>query len=115
MNPAWQVAKRAPKGAPNVLFIVLDDTGLDQLGCYGSPIATPNLDRLAATGLRYDNMHTTALCFAEPVLHHHRPQPPRQRDGLHHRDGNGLSRRWRPRPVRERLSLGELRTTIASR
>ena len=49
-------------GAPNVLFIVLDDAGFGQLGCYGSPIATPNLDALAAGGLRYTNMHTTALC-----------------------------------------------------
>ena len=49
-------------GAPNVLFIVLDDTGYGQLGCYGSPINTPNLDRLAQNGLRYTNMHTTALC-----------------------------------------------------
>jgi arylsulfatase len=45
-----------------VLFIVLDDTGFGQLGCYGSPIATPHLDALAADGLRYNNMHTTALC-----------------------------------------------------
>ncbi len=61
-SPAWPAPVRAPKGAPNVLFIVLDDTGFGQLGCYGSPIATPNLDRLAAGGLRYNNMHTTSLC-----------------------------------------------------
>ena len=61
-SPAWPAPVRAPNGAPNVLFIVLDDTGFGQLGCYGSPIATPNLDRLAAGGLRYNNMHTTALC-----------------------------------------------------
>lgn len=54
---------RAREGAPNVLFIVLDDTGYGQLGCYGSPIETPNLDALAAGGLRYTNMHTTALCW----------------------------------------------------
>ena len=53
---------RATPGAPNVLFIVLDDTGFGQLGCFGSPIRTPNLDRLAAGGLRFNNMHTTALC-----------------------------------------------------
>jgi arylsulfatase len=47
---------------PNVLFIILDDTGFGQLGCYGSPIETPNLDSLAANGLLYNNMHTTALC-----------------------------------------------------
>jgi arylsulfatase A-like enzyme len=61
-TPAWPAPVRAPKGAPSVLFIVLDDTGFGQLGCYGSPIATPNLDRLAERGLRYNNMHTTALC-----------------------------------------------------
>ena len=61
-TPAWPAPVRAPKGTPNVLFVVLDDTGFGQLGCYGSPIATPNLDRLAADGLRYNNMHTTALC-----------------------------------------------------
>ncbi|MFM7237001.1 MAG: sulfatase-like hydrolase/transferase [Cyanobium sp.] len=61
-TPAWPEPRRAKEGAPNVLFIVLDDTGFGQLGCYGSPIATPNLDGLAADGLRFNNMHTTALC-----------------------------------------------------
>jgi len=61
-TPAWEAPVRAKEGAPNVLFIVLDDTGFGQLGCYGSPINTPNIDRLAANGLRYRNMHTTALC-----------------------------------------------------
>src|SRR5580693_10074199 len=61
-TPAWPAPVRAPEGAPNVLFIVLDDTGFGQLGCYGSPIQTPSFDALAASGLRYTNMHTTALC-----------------------------------------------------
>ncbi len=61
-SPAWPRPLRAPAGSPNVLIIVLDDTGFGQLGCYGSPIATPNLDALAAEGLLYTNMHTTALC-----------------------------------------------------
>src|SRR5690242_8148817 len=61
-TPAWPAPVRAPKGAPSVLFIVLDDTGFGQLGCYGAPIRTPNLDRLAAGGLLYNNMHTTAIC-----------------------------------------------------
>jgi arylsulfatase A-like enzyme len=59
---AWPEPKRARKGAPNVLFIVLDDVGFGQLGCYGSPIKTPNMDALAENSLRYNNMHTTALC-----------------------------------------------------
>ena len=62
-SPAWPEPRRAQEeGAPNVLFVVLDDTGFGQLGCYGSPIRTPNIDRLAQNGLLYTNMHTTALC-----------------------------------------------------
>jgi arylsulfatase len=61
-DPAWPKPNRAQSGAANVVFIVLDDTGYGQFGCYGSPINTPNLDRLAANGLLYTNMHTTALC-----------------------------------------------------
>ncbi len=61
-EPAWPAPTRPPENSPNVLFIVLDDTGYAQLGCYGSPIRTPNIDALAADGLLYTNMHTTALC-----------------------------------------------------
>ncbi|MFF5312927.1 arylsulfatase [Streptomyces massasporeus] len=61
-TPAWPQPMRAVPGTPNVLFIALDDTGFGQLGCYGSPIETPHMDGLAANGLLYNNMHTTALC-----------------------------------------------------
>ncbi len=60
--PWWRPTPRPGPGAPNVVFIVLDDTGFSHLGCYGSTIETPNIDRLAAGGLRYTNFHTTALC-----------------------------------------------------
>jgi arylsulfatase len=53
-SPAWPKPTRAVPGAPNVLTFVLDDTGFGQLGCYGSPIETPNFDALAASGLRYN-------------------------------------------------------------
>jgi arylsulfatase A-like enzyme len=60
---AWPPLARAAKGAPNVLYIVLDDVGYAALGCYGSPVCkTPHLDKLAKHGLRYNNFHTTALC-----------------------------------------------------
>lgn len=61
-EPAWPEPVRAGEGAPNVVFVVLDDTGFGQLGCYGSPIDTPNINALAKGGVRYNNMHTTALC-----------------------------------------------------
>ena len=90
-----------------MLFIVLDDTGFGQLGCYGSPIATPNLDALAADGLRYTNMHTTALCSPSRSCiltgrnHHSNAHV------VHHRGLDGLSRRQRLHPVRERVPLGD--------
>ena len=59
---AYPAPRRSPEGAPNVVFIVLDDVGFAQLGCYGSDIDTPAFDRLAAGGLRYRNFHTTAMC-----------------------------------------------------
>ena len=48
--------------APNVVMIVLDDLGYAQLGCYGSDIQTPAIDRLARNGLRYNRFHVTGLC-----------------------------------------------------
>lgn len=61
-TPWWPAPVRGPNGAPNVVFIVFDDVGFSDFGCYGSEIETPNIDRLAAGGLRYTNFHTTALC-----------------------------------------------------
>ncbi|WP_395692569.1 sulfatase-like hydrolase/transferase [Nocardioides sp.] len=50
--------------APNVLVVVLDDVGFAQLGCFGAGFDTPNIDRLAAQGLRYNRFHVTAVCSA---------------------------------------------------
>jgi arylsulfatase A-like enzyme len=61
-EPAWPAPIRAREGAPNVLFFVLDDVGYGQLSSFGGLVETPNIDRVAAMGLRYANMHTTALC-----------------------------------------------------
>ena len=61
-TPAWPAPRRAREGAPNVLFFVLDDVGYGQLSSFGGLVDTPNIDRVADSGLRYANMHTTALC-----------------------------------------------------
>jgi arylsulfatase len=58
----WPEPVRPPKGAPNVLILLLDDVGFAQFGSFGGLIETPNIGRLAANGLRYNNFHTTALC-----------------------------------------------------
>ncbi len=61
-TPYWPPQPRAPTGAPNILVVLFDDVGFSDFGCYGSPIATPTIDRLAAQGLRYSSFHTTAMC-----------------------------------------------------
>jgi arylsulfatase len=53
---------RAPKGAPNVLLVLLDDVGYGATSTFGGPCNTPTLQRLADSGLRYNQFHTTALC-----------------------------------------------------
>jgi arylsulfatase A-like enzyme len=50
------------QGRPNVVLVLLDDLGFAQFGCYGSDFASPNVDRLAQNGLRYNAFHVTALC-----------------------------------------------------
>src|SRR5256884_3968373 len=63
-KPDWEPSEppKAPDGAPSVACIVLDDVGFSALGCYGGPVETPNIDRIVADGVRYPQMHTTALC-----------------------------------------------------
>jgi arylsulfatase len=53
---------RPPKGAPNVLVILIDDAGFGSASAFGGPCQTPNAERLAAGGLKYTRFHTTALC-----------------------------------------------------
>jgi arylsulfatase len=60
--PDFPKPVQAPKDAPNVLLIILDDVGFGHAGTFGGPVATPTLDRLANNGLRYNQLHTTALC-----------------------------------------------------
>jgi arylsulfatase len=61
-KPWWQPKIVPPKGAPNVLLILLDDCGYGAPSTFGGVIPTPTLDRVAANGLRYTNFHSTSLC-----------------------------------------------------
>lgn len=61
-EPWWLAPPAAPAGAPNIVFVVLDDVGFSDLGCYGSEVRTPRMDALAAGGLRYSNFHVTSMC-----------------------------------------------------
>jgi arylsulfatase len=61
-TPWWTPRGKAPDGAPDVVVILLDDLGFSDFGCYGAEIATPNIDRLAANGLRFANYTTVPMC-----------------------------------------------------
>src|SRR5216683_3315480 len=58
--PRFEV--KAPKGAPNVLIVLIDDMGFGQSSAFGGPIHMPTVERMAKGGLRYNQFHTTALC-----------------------------------------------------
>ncbi len=61
-EPDFPQPVHAPKGAPNILLVLLDDVGFGATSTFGGPVSTPTLDRLAQNGLRYNQFHTTALC-----------------------------------------------------
>src|SRR5215472_7049645 len=61
-TPYWPARVVPPKGAPNVLLIMTDDTGFGVTSTFGGVVPTPTLDRIAANGLRYTNFNSTALC-----------------------------------------------------
>src|SRR5215217_2996308 len=56
----WEV--KAPQGAPNVVVVLIDDIGFGAASAFGGPINMPNLEKIAATGLKYNRFHTTSLC-----------------------------------------------------
>ena len=61
-EPHFEERPHPGDGAPNVVFVLLDDTGFAQFGCYGSDIDTPNIDALAAGGVQFTNFHVTPVC-----------------------------------------------------
>ncbi|MFC9787377.1 arylsulfatase [Rhodococcus sp. NPDC127528] len=61
-TPSWTPTPTAAPGSPNIVVVLIDDMGYSDIGPFGSEIDTPNLDRLAASGVRLTNYHTTPLC-----------------------------------------------------
>lgn len=83
---AWQRPAAAPAGAPNVIVILLDDVGFGQVSTFGGLIPTPNLDKLAGQGLKFNRFHTTAICG---------PTRAALLTGRnHHECGNGFLMEW---------------------
>jgi arylsulfatase len=83
---AWQSPPAPPKGAPNVVVILLDDVGFGQVSTFGGLVPTPSLDKLASEGLKYNRFHTTAICG---------PSRAALLTGRNHHDtGNGFLMEW---------------------
>jgi arylsulfatase len=73
----WPTTPKPPAGTPNVVILLLDDTGFGHLSSFGGLCETPNIDKLSEDGLRYNNFHTTALCSPSRAVimagrNHHR-------------------------------------------
>src|SRR5260221_4895704 len=66
-TPYWPATIVPPKGAPNVLLIMTDDQGYGVSGTFGGVIPTPAMDRVAAAGLRYTQVHSNPVCSSTPA------------------------------------------------
>jgi arylsulfatase len=85
-QPDWPQPVKAPEDAPNVIVILLDDVGFGQTSTFGGLIPTPNLDKLASEGLKFNRFHTTAICG---------PSRAALLTGRnHHECGNGFLMEW---------------------
>ncbi|QIK64784.1 arylsulfatase [Leucobacter viscericola] len=83
---AWPAVPEATPGAPNIVVVLLDDVGFGQSSTFGGLIPTPNLDKIASEGLRYNRFHTTAVCG---------PSRAALLTGRNHHDaGNGFLMEW---------------------
>ena len=71
--PDFPKGVEAPAGAPNILLILTDDVGFGASSTFGGPIQTPNFQRVADAGLRYNQYHTTALCSPTRAAHGTQP------------------------------------------
>ncbi len=93
-TPDWgpYTQPKAPEGAPNVVYIVLDDVRFAAREPFGGPIQTPTLQRIADRGLSYTNFHTTALCSPTRSCLMTGRNHTTNGHGLHHRDHRWATR-----------------------
>ena len=109
-EPDWAPFEppKAPPGAASVLYIVLDDVGFSAMSCYGGPVETPNIDRIAAARRPLHAVPHDGALFADALVPAERPQPHAQQHGLHHRGGDRLPERERARSRPRTAMLSEI-------
>ena len=100
---------KAPDGAPSVLYIVLDDVGFSAIGCYGGPVETPNIDRIAAQRRALHAVAHDGAVLADAFVPADRAQSHAQQHGLHHRGRDRVPERERHDPAGERDAAGDPR------
>jgi hypothetical protein len=81
-RPSWPVRPHPGPGAPNVVVILLDDTGFAHLGCYGSAISTPHIDKARRRRAAVHQLPRDAAVLPHARRAAHRPEPPRGRDAV---------------------------------
>ena len=116
--PDWEpyLPAKAPEGAPNILFVLYDDTGLAAWSPFGGRINMPTLQKLADRGLTLFAVAHDGAVLADPLHAPHRTQPSPERHGRHHRRRQRIPRRARPHPGRVRHDRRRFcRTTAGAR
>ena len=103
--PRFEV--KAPKGAPNVVIVLIDDIGFGGPSTFGGPIRTPTMDRLAAVGPALQQLPHHGAVLADAQRAQDRPEPPHHQHRLDHGDGDGLSWQYRTNPE-QRGPLAEM-------
>jgi hypothetical protein len=99
--PRFELKPPKGAGAPNVVFILMDNFGFGDPGCFGGPVNMPAFERLAKEGLRYKQHAHRAGLLANAGGPAHRPQLAQRKHGRRSRNGHGLSRHeLRASPVR---------------
>jgi len=93
-----------PEEKPNIILILVDDMGWSDIGCYGSEVQTPNLDRLASEGIRFTQMHNTSKCF---------PSRAALQTGIYAQQ-NGYHKSYK-QPLANCVTLGEVLQTAGYR
>ena len=105
-KPPARFEVKAPKGAPNVVIVLIDDVGFGGPSTFGGPIRTPTMDRLAAGGPALQQLPHHGAVLADAQRAQDRPESPHRQHRLDHGDRDGLPRQHRAESEQRRAAGG---------